>query len=43
MPFVRSHKRAGKRVRSYYRLNSKWNFWFGLLLLVFLFAVSRPR
>jgi hypothetical protein len=41
MPIVKSYKRRGKRVRGYYRVNSVWNFWFGLLLLVVLFALYR--
>jgi hypothetical protein len=39
MPWVKEHTRSGKKVRSYYRLNSKWNFWFGLFLLVLLFGI----
>jgi uncharacterized integral membrane protein len=43
MPVVKAHRRSGKPVRSYYRLNSIWNFWFGLLLLLLFFAVARGR
>lgn len=43
MPFVKAHTRRGKRVRGHYRLNSIWNFWFGLLLMVVLFAIARNR
>lgn len=38
MPFVSAHKRGGKPVRGYYRLNSIWNFWFGFILMLFFFA-----
>ncbi|MCX4471425.1 hypothetical protein OOK41_14105 [Micromonospora sp. NBC_01655] len=38
MPLVSRHKRGGKPVRGYYRLNSIWNFWFGLILMLFFFA-----
>ncbi|MFD1324563.1 hypothetical protein [Micromonospora sonneratiae] len=43
MPIVRGHQRGGKRVRGYYRLNSIWNSWFGLLLIVLLVAIARKR
>ncbi|WP_170286664.1 hypothetical protein [Micromonospora olivasterospora] len=29
---------GAKPVRGYYRLNSVWNFWFGLILMLFFFA-----
>ncbi|MEV6346263.1 hypothetical protein [Actinoplanes sp. NPDC051851] len=41
MPFVKSHTRRGKPVRAYYRLNSIWNFWFGFLLMLLMFAFAR--
>jgi len=44
MPFVKAHTRqGGTKVKSYYRLNSIWNFWFGFLLLLLFFAVVRGR
>ncbi|WP_433827717.1 hypothetical protein ACQP2E_37785 [Actinoplanes sp. CA-015351] len=42
MPFVKAHTRKdGTKVKSHYRLNSIWNFWFGFLLLLLFFAVIR--
>lgn len=44
MPVVKAHtKKDGTKVRSYYRLNSIWNFWFGFLLMLLFFAVARGR
>lgn len=39
MPFVRSHTRNGKPVKGYHRVNSVWNFWFGLILMIIFFAM----
>jgi hypothetical protein len=42
VPFVKPYTRqSGTKVKGHYRLNSIWNFWFGFLLLVLLFAVNR--
>jgi hypothetical protein len=43
MPFVKAYtKKDGTKVKAHYRLNSIWNFFFGmLLLLLFLDVVNR--
>lgn len=43
MPFVKPHKRAGSPVKGHYRLLSRWNFGFGLLLLLLWLHVARGR
>ena len=43
MPFVKGHTRKGRPVKPYYRVLSRWNVGFGILLLVLLFAVNRGR
>lgn len=44
MPWVNAYtKKDGTRVKSHYRLNSIWNFWFGFLLMILFFAVVRGR
>ncbi len=44
MPNVKSYTRKnGTKVRGHYRLLSRWNFGFGLVLLVLFFAVNRGR
>ncbi|GAB1639635.1 hypothetical protein [Krasilnikovia sp. MM14-A1259] len=44
MPFVKPYSRSdGTKVRSHYRLNSIWNFWFGFLLLLLVLSVNRGR
>lgn len=41
MPFVKPHTRGETPVKGYYRVNSVWNFWFGLILLVLFLHVAR--
>lgn len=44
MPFVKPHVRKdGTKVKGYYRLNSIWNFWFGMLLLLLFLAVANRQ
>jgi hypothetical protein len=40
MPFVKEHTRGGQPVKAHYRLISRWNFGFGLLLMLLFLHVA---